>query len=237
LNAFEELFTGLDGGKVLDVATGEGGYINILKRYLKSFSIILGVDTSARVLAAAQNSHKNPPIQFVQMNAEQLGFRSGEFDTVNISASLHHLENVSRVLAEMVRTLRPGGKFILTEMHRDGTTGAQFNAIRVHHWAAAVDSSLGGLHDRTFARDELLNFIDDLNLRNITVRDFPNTDSNPMDVKAIDSIEVYLDRYLQRAQKSPMSASLIQQGRALKDSLRETGLHREPVLLLVAEKT
>lgn len=236
MNAFEELFSSLEGGRVLDIATGEGGYISILKRYLESYAIILGVDSDDKVLAAARNIHKNPNIEFAQMDAEQLGFKNGEFEIVNISASLHHLENVSRVLGEMARVLKPGGKFILTEMHRDGTTTAQFNAIRIHHWAAAVDSSLGELHDRTFARDELLNYIDDLNLSNVVVRDFSNTHSDHMDEKAITSFEGYLDQYLLRAQKAPGSDSLLQQGEDLRQSLHEEGLHREPVLLLVAEK-
>jgi ubiquinone/menaquinone biosynthesis C-methylase UbiE len=236
LNAFEELFSSLEGGRVLDVATGEGGYVNILKRYLKSYAIVLGIDSDDKVLAAARNNHENPNIEFVQMDAEQLGFRSEEFDIVNISASLHHLENVTRVLGEMVRALKPGGRFILTEMHRDGMTTAQFNAIRIHHWAAAVDSSLGGLHDRTFARDELLNYIDDLNLSNVIVRDFSHTNSNPMDEKAIKSVEGYLDQYMLRAQQAPGSDSLLQQGEDLRHALHEEGLHREPVLLLVAEK-
>jgi ubiquinone/menaquinone biosynthesis C-methylase UbiE len=217
LNTFEELFSNLDGGNVLDVATGEGGYIKILQRYLKRFTSILGIDFNGKVLNVARRAHENSEIHFVQMDAKQLSFETGYFDTVNISASLHHLENVTRVLAEMKRVLKSGGKFILTEMHRDGTTTAQFNAVRIHHWAAAVDSSLGYLHDRTFARDEMLDFIDELNLSNMIIRDFPNTDSDPMDEKAIKSIEGYLDRYIQRA-------------------LHEKGLQREPVLIVVAEK-
>jgi len=236
LNAFEELFTDIDGGRVLDVATGEGGYINILQRYLNSYASIIGVDASERVIHTAQRAYLKPEIHFVQMDAEQLGFETGTFDTVNISASLHHLENVSRVLAEMKRVLKSGGKFILTEMHRDGTTEAQFNAVRIHHWAAAVDSSLGTLHDRTFARDEMLDFIDELNLHNVIIRDFPNTDSDPMDEKALKSIESYLERYILRAQKATGGEILIQQSEELRRSLHEKGLHREPVLIVVAEK-
>lgn len=236
MNAFEELFSDLDGGRVLDVATGEGGYINILQRYLSKFASIIGVDTSERVLRIARGVYQNPEIHFVQMDAEQLAFEPGAFDTVNISASLHHMENVTRVLAEMKRVLKSGGKFILTEMHRDGTTEAQFNAVRIHHWAAAVDSGLGSLHDRTFARDEMLDFVDELNLRNVNIRDFANTDSDPMDEKALKSIEGYLDRYVQRAQRTTGSQVLIQQSEELRRSLQEKGLQREPVLIVVAEK-
>jgi len=236
LNAFEEHFTDIDGGRVLDVATGEGGYINILQRYLSKFASIIGVDTSERVLRIAQGVYQNPEIHFVQIDAEQLAFEPGSFDTVNISASLHHLENVAKVLAEMKRVLKSGGKFILTEMHRDGTTEAQFNAVRIHHWAAAVDSGLGSLHDRTFARDEMLDFVDELNLRNVNIRDFTNTDSDPMDENALKSIDGYLDRYVQRAHRTTGSQVLIQQSEELRRSLQEKGLQREPVLIVVAEK-
>ena len=236
MNAFEELFTDINGGRVLDVATGEGGYINILRRYLSSYASITGIDSSERVIRIARGVYQNPEIHFVQMDAEQLGFETGSFDTVNISASLHHLENVAKVLAEMKRVLKSGGRFILTEMHRDGTTEAQFNAVRIHHWAAAVDSSLGALHDRTFARDEMLDFVDELNFHNVNIRDFTNTDSDPMDEKTLKSIEGYLDRYIQRVQRTTGSQVLIQQSEELRRSLQEKGLQREPVLIVVAEK-
>jgi ubiquinone/menaquinone biosynthesis C-methylase UbiE len=236
LNAFEELFLNLDGGSVLDVATGEGGYISILQRYLKRITSIVGIDLSAKVLNIARKANENSDLHFAQMDAVQLGFETGFFDTVNISASLHHLENTSRVLKEMKRVLKPGGKFILTEMHRDGATTAQFNAVRIHHWAAAVDSSLGYLHDRTFARDEILDFLDELSLTNMIIRDFPNIDSDPMDGNPIKSHEAYLDKYVQRAQKAAGADVLIQQSEELRRSLHEKGLQREPVLIVVAEK-
>ena len=236
MNVFEELFTNLNGGRVLDVATGEGGYITILQRYLGSFKSITGIDANGKVLRSAKHKFDSPYIQFTQMNAEYLGFESGSFDTVNISASLHHLENVTRVLAEMKRALKPGGKLILTEMHRDGTTEAQFNAIRIHHWAAAVDSSLGILHDRTFARQEILDFVDDLNLGNMTIRGFPNTDSDPLNEKAIAGVSGYLDRYHQRLANKPGSEVLIRQEQELRDSLAAKGFQREPVLIIIAEK-
>lgn len=236
MNAFEELFSNLDGGSVLDVATGEGGYINILLHYLKCFTSIVGVDLSGKVLNIARQAHENSDLHFVQMDAVQLGFETSYFDTVNISASLHHLENVSLALLEMKRVLKPGGKFILTEMHRDGTTTAQFNAVRIHHWMAAVDSSLGHLHDRTFARDEILDFLDELSLTNMIIRDFTNTNFDPKDESVNKSFEAYLDKYIQRAQKAAGADVLIQQSEELRRSLHEKGLQREPVLIVVAEK-
>jgi len=236
LNAFEELFSGVNGGHVLDVATGEGGYITILQRYLGGFSSITGIDTNKKVLCTARETFDFPHTHFSQMDAEYLGFDDGSFDTVNLSASLHHLENVRRVLAEMKRVLKPGGKFILTEMHRDGATTAQFNAIRIHHWAAMVDTSLGSLHDRTFARQEILDFMDELQLVNMTTRDFPNTNTEPHDEKTVTGIINYLDRYHQRLEKIPLGETLLQQEGELRASLAEKGFQREPVLIVISDK-
>jgi SAM-dependent methyltransferase len=236
LNAFEEIFSQLNGGFVLDVATGEGGYIPILQRYLNQVNCIIGVDSNRVVLRKASQNLSSPAIRFTQMNAEFLGFGTETFDTVNISASLHHLENVRRVLGEIKRVLKPGGRFILTEMHRDGTSEAQFNAIRIHHWAAAVDSSLGILHDRTFSRQEILSFVEEMNLGNLVIRDFPNTASDPMEEKAIKGVREYLDRYHQRLESTPGTRILKQQEIDLRESLATNGLQREPVLLIVAEK-
>lgn len=236
MNAFEELFSNINGGRVLDVAAGEGGYITILRRYLGNFDSITGLDVNHKVLSIARSAFDIQEIQFTQMNAEMLGFDSDSFDTVNISASLHHLEHVSRVLAEMKRVLKSGGKLILTEMHRDGISEEQFNAIRIHHWAASVDSSQGILHDRTFARQEILDFIGEMNLVNMTTRDFPNTESNPMDKKAIARISAYLDRYHQRLVNKSRSEVLLQQEGELRTSLATKGFQREPIVVIIAEK-
>jgi len=63
------------------------------------------------------------------MNAERMDFANESFDTVSISASLHHLPNIQQVLAEISRVLKPGGNFILAEMHRDGQTAAELTSV------------------------------------------------------------------------------------------------------------
>lgn len=221
---------------MLDIATGEGGYIPILQRYLNNYQSITGVDTNPEVLQVARDSCKGPGIHFVQMNAENLAFENDSIDLVNISASLHHLENVARVLAEMKRILKSGGIFILTEMHRDGSSTEQFNAIRIHHWAAAVDSSLGLIHDRTFSRQEILNFVDAMNLRILATKDFTDHSSNPRDAKALSGIQDYMDRYHLLLDEQADNQFLIEQEKELRAALAEKGFQREPVILVLAEK-
>jgi hypothetical protein len=121
-------------------------------------------------------------------------------------------------------------------MHRDGTSKEQFNAIRIHHWAAAVDSSCGILHDRSFARQEILDFIGELKLVNMMTRDFPNTGSDPQDKKTLTEVNKYLDRYHQRLENLVANEALLRQEDELRALLAENGVQREPVLLVTADK-
>lgn len=236
MNVFEELFSVLAGGRVLDAATGEGGFIRVLHKYLNSYTEIVGIDSSGRMIKTTQRKNKNQKVQFVQMNAGQIGFKEESFDTVSIAVSLHHLENVRQVLGEMKRVLKSGGMFIVCEMHRDGMTEAQFNAIRIHHWAAEVDAALGILHDRTFARAEILDYIDGLNLNDVITRDIQKKDADPLDGEAVTSVGGYIDKYVQRAGQISTGEMLIQRGEELRRSLYEKGVQREPVLVVIGQK-
>jgi ubiquinone/menaquinone biosynthesis C-methylase UbiE len=236
MNVFEELFSPLAGGRVLDAATGEGGFIRVLHKYLISYTEIVGIDSSGRMIKTAQRKNKNQKVHFVQMNAEQIGFNEASFDTVSIAVSLHHLENVPQVLGEMKRVLKPGGMFIICEMHRDGLTEAQFNAIRIHHWAAEVDAALGTLHDRTFARAEILDYIKDLNRCDVITRDIQHLDADPLDDETVRAVGGYIDKYIQRAEQISAGEMLIQRGEELRRSLHEKGVQREPVLVVIGQK-
>ena len=91
---------GILGGKVLDIATGDGGFIKTLVDNLNSYQEIIGIDfyqypEEARAIFQVEN------VWFVQMDALQLGFNDGCVDTVCISSSLHHLGNIPKCLGEM----------------------------------------------------------------------------------------------------------------------------------------
>lgn len=233
---FEEILGDISGGRVLDVSAVEGSLPNDLHRNLRDHSTIIGVNRNRSSLVLTDREMHNNQFQFVQTNAERLAFEDECFDTVSIAYSLHHLENIPHVLGEMKRTLKIGGKFIITEMHRDGTTTEQFNAIRIHHWAAGVDSALGILHDRTFSRSEILSYPADLNLYNLTTWDILNIDSDPRDSGGFKSANSLIDRYLQRARQIPAGEILVQRGIELRRSVQEIGIQKEPLVVVIGEK-
>ena len=149
MDIIEKILSGIDGGRVLDVATQEGHFTQSLMKDLKSYTKIVGIDTNQAAIRSAQSTYGWNDVNFLVMDAERLSFEDKVFDTVTISASLHHLTNIPRVLKEMVRVLKPGGHFMIVEMHRDGPTEATLTSVYLHEWVAEVDRTLGILHNQT----------------------------------------------------------------------------------------
>ena len=140
----------ITGGKVLDVCTGKGAFIETLMKTLNSFDSFVGVDIDQDDLTKARERFMGQPVQFLMMDATNLQFDDASFDTVCIANSLHHLDDIPRVLAEMNRVLKPGGHFIVEEMYQDGEQSeAQRTDILEHHWTAKIDRLQGISHKET----------------------------------------------------------------------------------------
>ena len=236
LNAFEEALADIAGGRVLDVATQEGGFVRILAKGLKSYTDIVGVDINGQAMETAKRTIDQQPIQFAQMDARQMGFHDESLDTVSISASLHHLAEIPPVLAEMKRVLGRGGHFVLAEMHRDAQTEAQLTMVYLHHWVAEVDSGHGRLHDSTLHRQELADRVDSLELCNVESYDLGAADSGPIGQSDIEQLEGLIDKTIRRAEGLPNRRELQSRGQELRQRLQAVGAQREPVLVVTAEK-
>lgn len=170
-------FGAVSGGSVLDVGTGNGGFIDTLMKTLKSYDSFVGIDccpsaASKAEMESAKKKFEGMPVDFFEMNAESMGFVDGAFDTVCISYSLHHLENVDRVMNDMKRVLHSGGNFILQESYCDGDqTEAQRADILQHEWRAKIDSLLGIAHKKTFTRQRIMDIVENLELSGLEVYD------------------------------------------------------------------
>jgi ubiquinone/menaquinone biosynthesis C-methylase UbiE len=233
---FKQALGDISGGRVLDVATGEGGFVGLLAKELRHYTAIVGIDLSQSAVETAQRSFEQANIRFVQMDAECLAFRNESFDTVNISASLHHLANVPRVLGEMKRVLKRGGNLILSEMHRDGQGEPQRTAVYIHHWAAEVDTALGTSHNKTFARQQIVDWVEALGWCDIVCYDFGDVNSDPMDKAFIRQVERYMERFIRRGEGLSSHKALQQRGEELRRRLYHVGVQREPVLIIVGTK-
>jgi len=109
-----------DGGDVLDVGCGFGRHAVPLA---EAGYRIVGVDRSQTFLDEARRragAARWP--QLVQADYRQLPFAGASFDAaLNLFTSLGYLgdDEDTRVLGEIARVLRPGGRLVVETMHRD----------------------------------------------------------------------------------------------------------------------
>jgi SAM-dependent methyltransferase len=108
---FEALTAGLDlrGKKVLDI--GAGGGFDSCRLDLKGASVTA---LEANPVVASLGSLSFPNIRYVGGFAHALPFKAASFDFVFINAALHHMRNISNVIHESLRVLRPGGFLVTT---------------------------------------------------------------------------------------------------------------------------
>ena len=165
-----EKFGTISGGDVLDVGTQEGDFIKTLMKILSDYNSFIGIDISEDDLKKAKEQLKDAPVNFVSMNAETMTFQENQFDTVCVSYSIHHLENIDTVLAEMFRVLKPGGHFIIQEMYSDGEqTAAQIVDRYVHNLNAKIDSLFGIPHFEALTRQRMKDLVDNVGLDEVEV--------------------------------------------------------------------
>ena len=220
-------------GRVLDVATGGGGFVHFLLEGLSDYSEIIGVDNNDRAAAGFAEAFKeNPRIHFQKMDAHQLEFDDASFDIVCISNSLHHLDPVP-VLREMKRVLRPGGHLLVSEMYRDNQTETQMTHVHLHHWWAAVDTVNGIVHNETYTRQGLLDLVSPLELTDISTYDISDLTENPRDPAIMEELAPVFERYIQRAEGHP---ELQTRGAELRQRVEEVGFHSATALVVMGRK-
>jgi ubiquinone/menaquinone biosynthesis C-methylase UbiE len=107
---------GTNAPLVLDVATGTGRMPLALFAQERFHGYVVGLDLSARMLEQAETK-LNPyagRYALLRHGAQQLPFPDDTFDAVSSLEALEFMPRPERVLAEMVRVLRPGGVFVVT---------------------------------------------------------------------------------------------------------------------------
>jgi len=221
----------LSGGRVLDVATGTGGFVRFLLDGLRDHAEIVGIDANAERAAAFSEAFADrPDVRFEQMDALHLVFPDGSFDTVCVSNSLHHFADPTPALAEMLRVLRPGGHLVVNEMYRDSQSETQATHVLLHHWWAAVNRLRGEVHRETYERRRIVEIVDGLGLADLRIVDLADPDEDPHDPEATAELEAAIDRYVVLADGHP---ELQARGATLRTRLREVGVRGATQLVAI----
>lgn len=227
----------LDGGRVLDVATGTGGFVAFLLDGLRSYDEIVGIDAEpARAAAFGEAFADRPGVRFEVLDAHRLPFAAGSFDTVCISNSLHHFEDPAPVLAEMLRVLRPGGHVVVNEMYRDGQSEPQLTHVLLHHWWAAVGRATGEVHRETYERAAILAIVERMGLADVRTWDLEDPAEDPHDPESQAELEATIDRFMERVgaiADAALREDLVDRGEELRARLRSVGAASATQLVVV----
>ena len=97
------------GKRLLDVGCGTGFIIDLASDY---FENIVGVDANQQMLNCVQ---KKSHIELVLAEAEDLPFAGQSFDVVTCHGVLHHIFDLSPVLLEIRRVIKPQGIVYIDE--------------------------------------------------------------------------------------------------------------------------
>ena len=107
----------IQGQSVLDVGCG-GGYLSTL--LARSGAEVTGIDLATHALMAARKraSREGVSVEYRQADAAHIPFADHCFDMVVCTDVLVHVPQPRKVIAEMVRVLRPGGAVYFSSISR-----------------------------------------------------------------------------------------------------------------------
>jgi demethylmenaquinone methyltransferase / 2-methoxy-6-polyprenyl-1,4-benzoquinol methylase len=109
--------TGLTPGmKVLDLACGTGDITLLAAEQVAPNGHVIGVDISEKMLEVGRTRVEASPyrhmIEMKRGSAMAIEFPDKTFDSVTMGFALRGVKDVSQVLREALRVLKPGGRFI-----------------------------------------------------------------------------------------------------------------------------
>jgi ubiquinone/menaquinone biosynthesis C-methylase UbiE len=112
------------GQSILDVGCGTGDDVLSLAELVGKTGRVAGVDSSENMIEEAKKRSKlrggRISIEFHVGNPHHLDFADKTFDCSRAERLLMHLDDPSKVIAEMARVTKPGGRIVVFDLDWDG---------------------------------------------------------------------------------------------------------------------
>lgn len=104
------------GDRVLDVACGPGFLAMAFARQCARVTGFDATDAFLELARAEAERRKLGNVHFEHGDATRLPYADASFDVVACRAAFHHFPQPERVLAEMKRVSRPGGRLVVADL-------------------------------------------------------------------------------------------------------------------------
>ena len=109
-----------EGQNLLDLGCGTGWAVRYAASLVNNSGGFYGIDISPDMIQKAKlNSADCNNVYFFQENSEQLHFDNNFFDFIICSYSFHHYFSPDKVLSEVQRVLKPGGRIYILDTTSD----------------------------------------------------------------------------------------------------------------------
>ncbi len=108
LKIFKDNFDSTSHGSHLDIGSGSGALVKLIKQVAPNFSSNC-VDYTDKLI-----DDKSIPLAVVDLNFENLPHSDNSFDFVTCTEVIEHLENYRLIVRETFRVTKPGGLAIFT---------------------------------------------------------------------------------------------------------------------------
>ena len=123
--ALRALLPDLRGLKILDLGCGFGWFCRWARQ--NGAAHVLGIDVSERMLERSRATTQDPAITYTRADMEHLDLSAASFGLVYSSLALHYIEDLSRLMSQVYRSLIPGGNLVFSVEHPIYTAPADPN--------------------------------------------------------------------------------------------------------------
>jgi ubiquinone/menaquinone biosynthesis C-methylase UbiE len=106
------------GQRILDVGCGTGVDVLAIAELVSPGGWAVGMDNSQVMVDAArgQAAERRLPAEFTVGDAHELAFPDDTFDTARTERVLQHVADPARVIAELLRVTKPGGRVLAADL-------------------------------------------------------------------------------------------------------------------------
>ena len=115
--------------RILDMATGTGDLAIAMAKRIPG-STIYGADFSSEMLAVARHKIESQGLDerilLSECNAENIDLEDGVVDAATVAFGVRNFEHQTQALAEIVRTIRPGGHLIILEFSNPNNSAVRW---------------------------------------------------------------------------------------------------------------